>query len=101
MLRDGEAIIVEDRWLDLEDGIQIRFESAKHGKQRYRQGDYWYIPARTADEGKIEWPEAVEPDGIKHRYAPLAILNYTGQAFEAKGDCVRSFVPGGEKFGGR
>ena len=100
---DGEAVIVENRWLDLEDGIQIRFEPAAHGVQHYRTGDYWYVPARTADEGKIDWPRPAEPDGIEHRYAPLAILYYTDKGFkpyEPGMDCVMRFDPGGH-FGGK
>ena len=40
-------------------------------------GDYWTIPARVATGG-ILWPttggapDAVEPQGVQHHYAPLA-----------------------------
>lgn len=59
----------------------------------YRTGDYWLIPARTAT-GDVEWPKltdaegklvtdddgnviplALPPQGVTHRYAPLAVLD--------------------------
>lgn len=63
-------------WLDLEDGVQVRF--AEGGS--YRVGDYWLIAARVAS-GKVEWPldetgEPVlrEPAGVQHHYAPLGFV---------------------------
>ena len=53
-----------------------------------RTGDYWLIPARTAT-GDVEWPTETDkdsqgnltivplakpPDGIKHHYAPVAVI---------------------------
>jgi LysM repeat protein len=63
---------------------------------KYRPGDYWLIPARTAT-GDVEWPgevgqpEARSPHGIEHHYAPLAIVVST----EDNGvvDCRRRFEP--------
>jgi hypothetical protein len=92
-LQADAAILQEGAWLTLEDGVQIQFqktESAEDGVQilfqktesaenRYRTGDYWLIPARTAT-GDVEWPgpvgkpEAVPPHGVEHHYAPLAII---------------------------
>jgi hypothetical protein len=74
-------------WIDLEDGVQIRF--APNGS--YRTGDYWLIPARVAT-GALEWPTHLDaqkiavadlrpPRGIRHHYAPLGIL----QTFSAAG----------------
>lgn len=74
-----------DKWIDLEDGIQIQFlkPSEKNVTTQYCTGDYWLIPARVAT-GDIEWPDVNEggkqvraskpPNGILHHYAPLAIL---------------------------
>jgi hypothetical protein len=65
----------EAAWLNLEDGVQIRFQPGAV----YRAGDYWLIPARTAT-GDVEWPgeegqpEARPPHGPEHHYAPLAHL---------------------------
>ncbi len=74
----AEAIPVrEGKWIDLEDGIQVHFEPGG----RYRTGDHWLIPARTAT-GDILWPleeedsgavpRALPPRGIRHHHAPLA-----------------------------
>ena len=82
--RDGTTPIQEDNWLDLEDGIQIQFQSAPSDPSNtYRTGDYWLIPARAAT-GDVEWPgpvvdpEALPPHGITHHYAPLASITALG-----------------------
>ncbi|MCH8303731.1 MAG: tail fiber protein [Candidatus Marinimicrobia bacterium] len=59
-------------WLDIEDGVQIKFEK----KGEYKSGDYWLIPARTSD-GIVLWPEGagfLPPHGIKHYYSPIATV---------------------------
>jgi len=71
----GAALVVEDAWLNLEDGIQVLFQAGGN----YRTGDYWLIPART-ETGDVEWPvspdgpEARPPRGVQHHYAPLALV---------------------------
>ncbi len=88
VLQEGAAPVKEStatelNWIDLEDGIQVRF--AKGGE--YRTGDYWLIPARVATGG-IEWPEsagtAVEltPFGIEHHYAPLGFVTWKNKQWE-------------------
>lgn len=78
-----ESTATEQNWIDLEDGIQVRF--AKNGE--YRTGDYWLIPARVAT-GDIEWPEAsgtaveLTPFGIEHHYAPLGFVNWKNKQWE-------------------
>lgn len=76
---DGAALVVESdtAWLNLEDGIQILFPT---GNTDYFTGNYWLVPARTAT-GDVEWPLStdgapaeLEPRGIQHHYAPLAIV---------------------------
>jgi hypothetical protein len=75
----------EGRWIDLEDGVQVRFEPGGS----YAVGDYWLVPARTAT-GDVLWPTEPDddgvarpqnrpPDGIEHHYAPLARLTMDGQ----------------------
>ncbi|MDD5735795.1 MAG: DUF6519 domain-containing protein [Methanothrix soehngenii] len=70
---------IEPDWIDLEDGIQIKFEEEQNSDNPgyyYRTGDYWLIPARVATKD-IEWIDelgGVSPHGIEHHYAPLAIL---------------------------
>src|SRR5262249_39337035 len=78
-LADDNAISVqEDVWINLEDGIQIRFSADGD----YRSGDYWLIPARVAT-GSVEWPQAEDlnpqplpPHGVKHHYAPLGFVRW-------------------------
>lgn len=111
-LIDGGVPVKEDDtdWIELEDGIQIQFLQAKGSQNYYRTGDYWLIPARVAT-GDIEWPQekdaegktgptAKPPQGIRHHYAPLAILTWGGSSwnqtdcrcfFEATNSCkIRS-----------
>jgi hypothetical protein len=57
----------EAHWLDIEDGIQIQFEPGTHPRHVYRTGDYWLVPARTADEGILLRGQAAQPpDGVEH-----------------------------------
>jgi hypothetical protein len=91
-IREGDG----DRgWLLLEDGIQIQFSSAEP-HQHYRTGDYWLIPARTAT-GNVVWPQAdgkptaMAPRGVRHHYAPLAILEFQGGRLVVTGQCRMSF----------
>ena len=84
--------VEENEWIKLENGIEIQFQSGDQSNgsdpppapgsvHRYRTGDYWLIPARTAT-GAIEWPlgddkkpKALSPHGVEHHYAPLAIVD--------------------------
>jgi hypothetical protein len=78
---NGVTIVEGDNYIELEDGVQIQFTKPASGQpaSEYRTGDYWLIPARTAT-GDVEWPgpknapEAQEPHGITHHYAPLWII---------------------------
>jgi hypothetical protein len=113
---DGAALIVEDKdkWLTLEDGVQIQFQppSLDKSKNAYRTGDYWLIPARTAT-GDVEWPKVIDPkgnpevdaqgnplsialppEGIHHHYAPLALITLAdGKAPSRDEDCRNQFGP--------
>ncbi len=89
----GAACVEEGRWLDLEDGVQIRFEPMARevsksapppAPRAYRRGDYWLIPARTATgdvawesevEGEEHRPKARKPDGVHRVVAPLALID--------------------------
>jgi hypothetical protein len=98
-LRDGGALIREgegaNAWMKLENGIQIQFQNSEPG-HRYRAGDYWLIPARTAT-GKVEWPQhageprALGPHGIEHHYAPLAIVSFDGGTLTSSRNFRRKF----------
>ena len=67
----------EEVWLNLEDGVQIRFDA----EGEYRCGDYWLIPARVGLDHIDNWPSdpitrqalAIRPHGIEHHYAPLGV----------------------------
>jgi hypothetical protein len=87
---DGQGAIqpppTQQTWTPLEKGLRVQFLG-----DTYRHGDYWLIPARTAtsaDVGTIDWPLddggqplAKEPDGIRHYYAPLALVDFDGTKF--------------------
>jgi hypothetical protein len=45
-------------WIPLEDGVEVWFAAGG----RYRAGDYWLIPARTAT-GDVEWPNELDAAG--------------------------------------
>jgi hypothetical protein len=109
---DGALALTEGEWLTLEDGVQIKFTPAPHPTppalvNKYRSGDYWLIPARTAT-GDVEWPnqigadgelvlekgqpkpQALPPHGVDHHYAQLAVV--TGGAPPVH-DCRCRFKP--------
>jgi hypothetical protein len=98
LVQEGTA---ETGWIELEDGVQIQFlPSVKRDPNRYRTGDYWLIPARVAT-GNIEWPQDEDdqgnttpagepPHGIRHHYAPLAILTWKQNEWKAD-DCRCDF----------
>lgn len=96
-----------NRWLALEDGIEIQFVDGGD----YHNGDYWMIPARTAT-GDVEWPVElapdgapkrdldgnttplpVEPAGIAHYYAPLAIVTIAATGTSVVTDCRNEIKP--------
>lgn len=102
-LRAGAAVIKEGDhgsfWLNLEHGAQIQFHKTEPGSY-YRTGDYWTIPARVAT-GNVEWPhhggeaQGRPPQGIRHFYAPLAIVGFNGAGvLGTQSDCrLRFKVP--------
>ena len=91
-----------DHYIKLgKDGVEVRFvDDDQNGN--YKTGDYWLIPARTANgngKGDIEWPrtegtpDAVDPDGIEHHFSLLGLLKYdTDKTIKVIADC-RSFFP--------
>lgn len=83
-----------NKWQILEDGIQVQFQQGI-----YRPGDYWLIPARTAT-GDIEWPKessgaslSISPHGVRHCYAPLAIVVSNGGGTSEAVSCRKRFSP--------
>ncbi|NJO59388.1 MAG: hypothetical protein HC836_14085 [Richelia sp. RM2_1_2] len=84
-------LLAQNDWFTLEDGVQIKFQPGS----KYRTGDYWLIPARTAT-GDVEWDEddngtplALPPHGVEHYYAPLAVI----ANLDSPEDCRHQFYP--------
>jgi photosystem II stability/assembly factor-like uncharacterized protein len=88
--------IVEGMWIDLEDGVQVRFEPGG----LYRPGDYWQIPARTIT-ADVEWPSddngdplSREPAGVADAYCRLGIVEVSVDgAVTVASDCRELFPP--------
>jgi hypothetical protein len=83
-----------DGYLDLDSGVQIRFEPGA-----YTTGDYWMIPARTITTD-VDWPKSESgaslsqpPLGIQHHYAKLGLVTWSGTKFTATSDCRALFPP--------
>lgn len=81
---DGVLPLTEGAWIELEDGVQIRFEPGG----LYANGDYWTIPARVAGNGVLDWPLETGADGKpaaaavaaggQHHQAVLGLTNSDG-----------------------
>jgi photosystem II stability/assembly factor-like uncharacterized protein len=88
--------IVPDIWIDLEDGVQVRFDAGGS----YRPGDHWQIPARTIN-ADVEWPRdddgealALPPAGIVDAYCRLGIVEVDAQGnVVVAADCREIFPP--------
>ena len=97
MLRrwDGIGNVTANAPAELEDGVQIEFDSGT-----FAVGDYWLIPARTLT-GRVEWPRAgggasvfEAPHGTAHHYAALAVVSFAGGVFDpAVTECRKLFPP--------
>lgn len=109
-LKDGampvSESVEESGWIDLEDGIQVQFVPSddETAANLYRTGDYWTFPARVAT-GDVEWPTRADgvklprpPRGIRHHYAPLAIVKPGASGWIIK-DCRCEFPPVPTKCG--
>jgi len=102
-LQNGAVEIKKvDEWIKLEDGVQVKFS-----KGTYKTGDYWLIPARTAN-ADVEWPVVIDnsndngdkkvpmplpPHGIKHHFCKLALLEFDGSEWTKVTDCRQLFPP--------
>ncbi len=83
-----------DGYLDLEEGVQIRFEDGN-----YVSGDYWLIPARTIT-ADVEWPRNELGDplpqprrGVRHHFARLGVVTIAGGLVTGVTDCRSQFPP--------
>jgi hypothetical protein len=88
------GIPMQNGWVDLEDGVQIRFSPG-----HYESGDYWLIPARTGT-GEIEWPPFRVPNtdpipqppaGVRRHFSRLALLRVAGGNVVDIEDCRKLF----------
>ena len=77
----------EGDWADLNNIVEVRLVAAIGDWQNdFRRGDYWSIPVRVdpAPNGKIIWRDddgkGLQPHGIKHHYAPLALLYWCDES---------------------
>jgi photosystem II stability/assembly factor-like uncharacterized protein len=88
--------IVEGTWIELEDGVQVRFGPGGE----YRPGDYWQIPARTIT-ADVEWPRNDDgdpvprpPAGIADAYCRLGIVEVAADGdITVVSDCRQLFPP--------
>ncbi len=100
-----EALGAEEGWIELEDGVSVRFPAPAPGQvaNSYRTGDYWLVPARTATSDVIWAKEDVDgqkvarprqPAGIQHFFAPLAVASVSTEGvWTVDTDCRRRFGP--------
>jgi hypothetical protein len=110
LLKEGAIPIEEDVWIELEDGVEIRFKAGMPAT-KYRTGDYWLIPARVST-GDVEWPQTSVPDpndptkflmgpkplppnGVEHHYAPLAAVTLAAGSVTDVVDLRHKFPPQG------
>src|SRR6266496_2863292 len=92
---DADGVVATPAtWIDLEDGVQVRFSAGT-----YHVGDYWLIPARTATR-EIEWPPFQIPNtspipqpprGIHHHYCRLALVEVQAGLLNVVADCRKPF----------
>ena len=84
------------RWIELEEGVEIRFAPGE-----WRPGDAWQIPARTIT-GDVEWPRdpdtgdavARAPDSIRDAWCRLGIVEVEHDgALRVLADCREIFPP--------
>jgi hypothetical protein len=91
----GEIKPTNSQWITLEDGVQVKFSAGT-----YRTGDYWWVPARTAN-ADVEWPldpntnqpQLQLPYGIRHHYCRLAVMSFDGSKWTDISDCRPMFPP--------
>lgn len=94
----GALKLVEDEWIELEDGVQIMFTSNPQewpDAVPFMTRDWWWITART-ETGDVEWPHDNNGDphaleALEHgqHYAPLALIEFNADGTLASNDDLR------------
>lgn len=87
----GAILIKEEEPIEIENGIEVIFTKYDNNAVDYRTGDYWLTCARIAT-GNIDWPmddsgkvpKALQPFGIQHYYAPLAIYRNGNEPLDCR-----------------
>jgi hypothetical protein len=69
-------------------GLGIRFRAAAGG---YEAGDWWGARLRAESREGIEHRMAVAPDGVRHAFAPLALVDLDARTVLS--DCRPTFAP--------
>ena len=74
-LTDDEGLfeVIDDKALDLENGLQVTFNSPS-GQQGYLVGDYWLIPARTTAGWK---PSSKAQPAQRSEHGSVPIASFT------------------------
>jgi photosystem II stability/assembly factor-like uncharacterized protein len=88
--------IAEGQWIELEEGVQIRFEP----NGVYRPGDFWTIPARAV-VNDVEWPRdasnvpvPLPASGIEDRFCKLGVVDVAADgSISVLSDCRNLFPP--------
>ncbi len=88
-----ELPITAGTFIELEDGVEIRFENGD-----FRTGDYWLIPARR-EVNNVLWPAEANgtplprtPRGIRHDFCALALLQRAAGTWSVLSDCRREVM---------
>lgn len=109
VFKNGVLVLDETRdSYPLESGINIAFPALsanmKDSRVLYQPGDYWLIPGRPAI-ADIIWPKdptataaerylALEPFGVEHNYAPLALVQVDADTPSVQGKSLqRKYTP--------
>jgi hypothetical protein len=88
-LVDGAVPVTFDKWVALEDGVEVCFKNGI-----YQSGDYWMIPARTRTPHVLwDGPGFQDRHGTQHYHCALALIKLAGGVWDLPVDCRHIFPP--------